>query len=453
MPAERRTWGVALVLLAVCVNPLTVGWVLTSDGDIGQVDVFACVLFVSALCLLGGLQLLLAWADPLSWVKPVSTLRAVSFVVLVSAAIALTYWGVTTFNNAHHHAEVVGDPKLKPTPAQEAWAKDFYRRSLAAALKHHWFDFDEAMKQGFQPDRINRTHFPNLDNMFDDVILDPERPEWLVYDDTPEGKVLMALMFFTRNLTEVGPTPGGPLAQWHYHPYRVVRCAVKGLWTVGNTDNQGHCQEGEPVTRTPEMLHVWFLDHPLGRFTEMKLVAEYWQEDAFDWRLVHPVVVHFTIALFVIAVLLDWVAVVTGRREFHRTAWINLALSAVATVLTVAAGMTAETLLIPTAEAHATLDIHRWLGCAGLVAVLALTTWRYALRGEFPRKGAALYLVLATTAMGIIAGAGYFGGEMVYRHGAAVRASDDFLRARYWQYVRDHYLEPSQSLIEELGDR
>ena len=41
-------------------------------------------------------------------------------------------------------------------------------------------------------------------------------------------------------------------------------------------------REGEPVMRTPEMLHVWFIDHPLGRYTEMKIVPDIWQDDAFE---------------------------------------------------------------------------------------------------------------------------------------------------------------------------
>ena len=47
----------------------------------------------------------------------------------------------------------------------------------------------------------------------------PDRPEFLMYRDTPSGKLLMGFMFFTRTLEERGPQPGGSLAPWHFHPW------------------------------------------------------------------------------------------------------------------------------------------------------------------------------------------------------------------------------------------
>jgi uncharacterized membrane protein len=279
------------------------------------------------------------------------------------------------------------------------------------------------------------------------VILDPERPEWLVYDDSPDGKVLMALMFFTRRLEDVGPTPAGALAQWHYHPYVSPRCAIEGLWTVAHAVENGECAEGVPVMRTPEMFHVWFIDHPLGTFTEMKIVPEYWQEEGFDFRGLHPIVVHFAIALFVIAVALDLLALATGRRDYHRASWLNLACAAVAAAAAVGTGMTAEVLLKPTHEAHQTLDVHRLLGFTSLGTILLLSAWRFVLRGDFPQRAAAAYVVLSLAGLGAIGGTGYYGGEMVYTHGAGVRAIDTFARERYWKQVRDVYRNPANGVL------
>jgi hypothetical protein len=38
-----------------------------------------------------------------------------------------------------------------------------------------------------------------------------------------------------------------------------------------------------------------------------------------------------------------------------------------------------------------------------------------------------------------ISGAGYYGGELVYEHGAGVRALDRFARQRYFDQVREIY--------------
>lgn len=453
MTLERRTRGVlaiALLALAALANPWTVGYVATDDGSVDQVIPHALLLFGFGWLVLAALHALFGWVERASWVAPVGYLRIAVFCAIASGLVAGTYWRVVSYREAHAHTEVRAAEVAAATPEQRAWAEDFYRRSLAAALKNGWFDFDNAMKQGFQPDRLNHNHFPNLEYMFDDVILDPERPEWLVYDTTPQGKVLMALMFFTRELDEVGPTPGGPIAQWHKHNYGAVTyCAVKGIWTVGVADRNDRCAEGVPVTYTPEMFHVWFIDHPLGRFTEMKIVPEPHEDDEFDWRLLHPVAVHFAIALFAVAVLLDLAARVLRKPQLHQVAWVNLALSAVAALLTVSLGMTAETLVHTTPEAHDTLDVHKLFAFWSLGAILLLFVWRYFLRGAHPVRGALLYSVLSVVALGILGGAGYYGGEMVYRHGAAVKSTDVFLRDRYWKLVNEVYRRPERNPFQD----
>lgn len=44
---------------------------------------------------------------------------------------------------------------------------------------------------------------------------------------------------------------------------------------IGAPGEDGACAHGFPNHRTPEMLHVWLLDHPQGRFaTRMELPPE-----------------------------------------------------------------------------------------------------------------------------------------------------------------------------------
>ena len=76
---------------------------------------------------------------------------------------------------------------------------------------------------------------------------------------------LAGLMFYTRRSDERGPQVGGPLTRWHYHVWASPNCLVDGLLSVGSP-RDGRCARGEPAHRSPEMLHVWFLDHPEGPF-------------------------------------------------------------------------------------------------------------------------------------------------------------------------------------------
>jgi uncharacterized membrane protein len=442
---------VALAIAGLVLNPWLAGYLTADDNSIDSSGAFAAILMVSTACVLGGVQLMWPWIERVSRQPRIGFVRGTLVVALVALVVAGAYWQTATYGQRHKHVTLVPSEHEHATPEQVRWTEDFYRRSLAAARKHGWFDIDKAMAQGFRVDPVNRTHYPNLQYMFDDVILDPDRPEWLVYADSPDGKVLMALMFFTRRLEDIGPTPGGPLAQWHYHPLETPRCAIEGLWTVGKPDENGVCAEGIPVTRTPEMLHVWFIDHPLGRFTEMQIIPEYWQEARFDFRRLHPIAVHFAIALFVIAALVDVAAVVARKRELHLVGWVNLMLAAIAAVAAVASGMTAETLLRPTHDAHQTLDTHKLLAFTSLGGILLLCSWRFALRGLFPQRGAYLYLALSLAGIGVISSAGYYGGEMVYTHGAAVRAIDRFARERYWRQVDEVYRHEPGVDLEGTG--
>ncbi|MGR8948017.1 MAG: DUF2231 domain-containing protein [Gammaproteobacteria bacterium] len=441
--------GYVLIAMGILLNPWSLGVLLSDDGRVNESVSLAAIIAAQVFCIGFGLELLKPWFPLLdrgaNW-----PLNALFILVIVASLVGVTCWGIDEYNRGHSHTVLALSELEKISPKEVQWTEDFYRRSLEAALKNNWFDYEHTIENtGFQVDRVNRTHYPNLEYMFDGVILDPERPEWLVYHDTPRGKMLMALMFFTNELEEVGPTPGGPLALWHYHPYQKIRCAVKELWTIGDANDAGECDEGEPVTRTPEMLHVWFIEHPLGRFTEMKIVGEYDREPAFDIRLIHPTLVHFAIGLFVIAVIFDVLGKLLGSPGFHNAAWLNLVGACVAVVLTVAFGMVAELKLKPSLIAHTTLDTHKILAFTTLFLTLVLALWRIGLRGQFPRKGALLYLLLSGTGVASIAATGYYGGEMVYRHGAAVKIIDEFARERYWKQVEHIYAPAAASYSED----
>src|SRR5262249_39751785 len=119
------------------------------------------------------------------------------------------------------------------------------------------------------------VHCTNKAFVADDHLLDPERPEFLMYYDTPKGKRLAGYMYLVRTPEERGPQVGGPLTVWHYHVWRAPLCLLHGLLVVGKPEQEGRCASGIPARRSPEMLHVWFLDHPKGPFsTDMLLTPD-----------------------------------------------------------------------------------------------------------------------------------------------------------------------------------
>ena len=93
----------------------------------------------------------------------------------------------------------------EPSDAQRRAADDFARQSFASAEKHGWFDFEKALNDGFKLMFGDRVHYANEAFIIDDHLLDPDRPEFLLYYDTPKGKRLAGVMCLTRKLGERGP--------------------------------------------------------------------------------------------------------------------------------------------------------------------------------------------------------------------------------------------------------
>jgi len=428
MLISQRALGGALIAVGLLANPWVIGAILAPDGSIeGEARVRLIVLMDVFFTLAG---IALVWKQPRRALREFipNAFAATVLVAVLSLILVGTWWGITAYRGAHHHT-TAHENAGPPTPVERQWADAFVHQSLQSARDHSWFDFAKAKADGFQPQWGDREHYFNRDFLFDDRILDPHRPEFLMYKDTPRGKLLMGFMFYGRTVDEVGPRPGGSIASWHSHPWGPRGyCAEKGILVLSRPDGKGSCSQGVFVTRSAEMLHVWFVDHPLGPYADAMLFPD--ETGAWDITLLHPGAVHFAVALLIIGVVLDVLGKIFVRPSFHSAAFINLVFAALFTVVTVAAGMAAEVRLLIGHETHKVLDTHKLLGFSMLGGVMVLFGWRVALRGAFPVKAAMLYLAAAITTAGLATGAGYFGAELVYVHGVAVQAIDQIALKR-----------------------
>jgi hypothetical protein len=156
-------------------------------------------------------------------------------------------------------------PGSEASDEQRAAATEIAARCERVARAKGWFDFQQGLRDGFRLMANDRRHYYNEEFVFDDAILDCERPEFLMYYGTPRGKQLVGLMFYAREPLQRGPQIGGPETIWHYHVWNEPNCLLRGMLNLGRAD-KGRCERGSPSFRSPEMLHIWFLDHPQGRF-------------------------------------------------------------------------------------------------------------------------------------------------------------------------------------------
>lgn len=136
----------------------------------------------------------------------------------------------------------------------------------------------------------------------------------------------------------------------------------------------------------------------------------------------HPLFVHFTVALLLIATLLFVVGKLTPATASWRGTCLtvarwNLLLGILITIGTVLAGWYAFNTVDHDNFSHLPMLSHRlWaLSTAGSFVVLGL--WSFATRRKEPQL---LFVLCLVAASGALAVTGFKGGELVYRHGLGV---------------------------------
>lgn len=132
---------------------------------------------------------------------------------------------------------------------------------------------------------------------------------------------------------------------------------------------------------------------------------------------VHPIVVHFPIALLLTALGLDALALVLRREALHRVALWNLVLGTVGAAATVLTGLQAERVAKHTFEIHQVMELHKRLGLSTLALAVALSAWRLIARHHLALRGRLALLLAGTLLAGAVIGTGYLGGRLVYEFG------------------------------------
>lgn len=141
---------------------------------------------------------------------------------------------------------------------------------------------------------------------------------------------------------------------------------------------------------------------------------------------VHPILVHFTIALITTSLgtlILSWLCRgwEKGRCELLIVSRWCLWLGALVSVLTVIAGFQAFYTVGHDAISHQVMTVHRNWGIGSFILIWLVTLWSFVLylRDKTPCCLFALVLLVATVFVMIT---GWYGGELVYRYGTGVKS-------------------------------
>lgn len=203
-------------------------------------------------------------------------------------AVEGTAGGAITETTGHDHATAVQavapvpyDPS-KPidlsgipgvTPEQQARAENLVAITLIRLPQ--WSDPAVAEAAGFHSigDAFTgHEHYVQWDWINDDVWLNPDFPESLVYEPQPDGtKRLVSAMYMipdTMTLDQV-PDIGGALTQWHIHDNLCYTPDPVAPKVAGTTDADGTCRVGLVKSREAPMIHVWIESTACGPFAAL----------------------------------------------------------------------------------------------------------------------------------------------------------------------------------------
>lgn len=157
-----------------------------------------------------------------------------------------------------------------PTAGEQAAADLLVADTETEAARFE--DFSVAEAEGYEQATpfltstgLPMAHFVNKRYMTDGEVLDPSKPEALMYLETTDGEMILTGVMYTAAIG-AGPTPGGPLTMWHTHP---DLCFGEVNPETGLRDFRpaagGTCPAGT-ATLPFEMMHVWLVPDSGGPF-------------------------------------------------------------------------------------------------------------------------------------------------------------------------------------------
>jgi hypothetical protein len=163
------------------------------------------------------------------------------------------------------------------TPRQQAFAENLVATNVVRLPQ--WSDPAVAEAAGFRSIGDGGTgheHYIQWDWINDDVWLDPDAPESLVFEPQPDGskKLVSAMYMLPEDMTlDKVPNHGGQLMQWHIHNDLCFTADPEAPQVAGLRAPNGECQPPLVALAQSPMIHVWITPHPCGPFAALEGVG------------------------------------------------------------------------------------------------------------------------------------------------------------------------------------
>jgi uncharacterized membrane protein len=132
---------------------------------------------------------------------------------------------------------------------------------------------------------------------------------------------------------------------------------------------------------------------------------------------IHPIVVHFVIAMILFAVVCDLIGYFTKNARLYEVSWWNLTFATVSIFIAIIFGQIEAGLADPYAASVGDLNLHTIIGWSLSGIIAAITGWRYIIRVRTPQKLPVAYLGMNGLLTAIVLVQIYLGDKLVWVYG------------------------------------
>ena len=147
----------------------------------------------------------------------------------------------------------------------------------------------------------------------------------------------------------------------------------------------------------------------------------------FDLSHIHPMIIHFPIALIIIGFLADVTGLIFKKDFFNKMATVLITLGAIGAIAAYISGENAGEGIEEGTSLGAALEVHQDAAALALIITLIATIVR--LLFIYLKKFVGIYkyisVILLLLSVIAISRTGFYGGDLVYKHGAGVTISSE----------------------------
>ncbi|MGQ4646926.1 DUF2231 domain-containing protein [Lyngbya aestuarii] len=131
----------------------------------------------------------------------------------------------------------------------------------------------------------------------------------------------------------------------------------------------------------------------------------------------HPIVVHFVIAMVLFAFLCDLVGYLTRNPRLYEVSWWNMFFATISVFIAIIFGQIEAGLAEPYEVVESTLNLHTLIGWSLSGIIAGITGWRYVLRSRNPKQLPIPYLGMSVLLTSVVFFQIYLGDKLVWIYG------------------------------------